>query len=149
MAYTLTPARRAALKRAQLASAARRRGKGKGKLAAAHRALGAKGPQGKFAGKKGLAKNVAKVGGFAAAAGGAVYAGHHFKNTVSQKKDIRGAARKRLAAKHDDADKIKVSRHLHGNDHAQLKASIARSSLRMKSSHRFQKARKAAKKHLK
>lgn len=36
--YTMTPARRAALKKAQAASARKRRGKGKGKLAAANRA---------------------------------------------------------------------------------------------------------------
>ena len=37
MAYRMTPARRAALRRAQAASARRRRGKGRGKLAAANR----------------------------------------------------------------------------------------------------------------
>ena len=37
MAYRMTPARRAALKRAQAASARKRRGRGKGKLAAANR----------------------------------------------------------------------------------------------------------------
>lgn len=36
-AYRMTPARRAALKKAQAASARKRRGKGKGKLAAANR----------------------------------------------------------------------------------------------------------------
>lgn len=35
--HTMTPARRAALKKAQMASARKRRGKGKGKLAAANR----------------------------------------------------------------------------------------------------------------
>lgn len=38
--HNMTPARKAALKRAQQASAAKRRGKGKGKLAAANRKLG-------------------------------------------------------------------------------------------------------------
>lgn len=38
-AYRMTPARRAALKKAQAASARKRRGKGKGKLAAANRSL--------------------------------------------------------------------------------------------------------------
>lgn len=37
MAYTMTPARRAALRKAQKASARKRRGKGTGKLAAANR----------------------------------------------------------------------------------------------------------------
>ena len=37
--HVMTPARRAALKRAQRASAAKRRGKGKGKLAAANRKI--------------------------------------------------------------------------------------------------------------
>lgn len=37
MAHSMTPARRAALKKAQAASARKRRGKGKGKLAAANR----------------------------------------------------------------------------------------------------------------
>lgn len=37
MSYRMTPARRAALKKAQKASARKRRGKGKGKLAAANR----------------------------------------------------------------------------------------------------------------
>lgn len=37
MAYRMTPARKAALRKAQKASARRRRGKGKGKLAAANR----------------------------------------------------------------------------------------------------------------
>ena len=37
MAYRMTPARRAALRKAQAASARRRRGKGRGKLAAANR----------------------------------------------------------------------------------------------------------------
>lgn len=36
--HTMTPKRRAALKKAQMASARKRRGKGKGKLAAANRA---------------------------------------------------------------------------------------------------------------
>jgi hypothetical protein len=40
MAYSMTPARRAALKKAQAASARKRRGKGKGKLAAANRKNG-------------------------------------------------------------------------------------------------------------
>jgi uncharacterized membrane protein YebE (DUF533 family) len=35
--HTMTPARKAALKKAQMASARKRRGKGKGKLAAANR----------------------------------------------------------------------------------------------------------------
>lgn len=37
MAYKMTPARRAALRKAQAASARKRRGRGKGKLAAANR----------------------------------------------------------------------------------------------------------------
>jgi hypothetical protein len=37
MSYTMTPARKAALRKAQRASARKRRGKGKGKLAQAHR----------------------------------------------------------------------------------------------------------------
>lgn len=37
MAYRMTPARKAALRKAQKASARKRRGKGNGKLAAAHR----------------------------------------------------------------------------------------------------------------
>ena len=37
MAYRMTPARRRALRKAQMASARKRRGKGKGKLAAANR----------------------------------------------------------------------------------------------------------------
>lgn len=40
--HTMTPARKAALKKAQAASARKRRGKGKGKLAAANRAIDAK-----------------------------------------------------------------------------------------------------------
>ena len=40
--HVMTPARRAALKKAQAASARKRRGKGKGKLAAANRKLSAK-----------------------------------------------------------------------------------------------------------
>ena len=40
--HTMTPARKAALKRAQAASARKRRGKGKGKLAAANRQIGNK-----------------------------------------------------------------------------------------------------------
>jgi len=41
--HTMTPARRAALKKAQAASARKRRGKGKGKLAAANRKTDSKG----------------------------------------------------------------------------------------------------------
>lgn len=145
MAYTLTPARRAALKRAQLASAARRRGKGKGKLAAAHRALGAKGPQGKFAGKKGLAKNVAKVGGFAAAAGGAVYAGHHFKNTVKNQKSnsVRAKARQTVADRAAQRDAITAHKKDPKNHNGIYEAGVVKAT--RKTRFRIRKARRALK----
>lgn len=45
-AHRMTPARKAALKKAQAASARKRRGKGKGKLAAANRKIGSGGVRG-------------------------------------------------------------------------------------------------------
>lgn len=61
MAHTMTPKRRAALRKAQLASARKRRGKGKGKLAAANRTISK---------QKRRVAVVAATGGLALAAAG-------------------------------------------------------------------------------
>lgn len=59
-AHSMTPKRRAALKKAQLASARKRRGKGKGKLAAANRRSdGRKRRIGRFAYNLGLGLSAA------------------------------------------------------------------------------------------
>lgn len=64
--YTMTPARRAALRKAQEASARKRRGKGKGKLAAANRKYDARQRRNANIAKSvGLAVQLGVVGGFA------------------------------------------------------------------------------------
>jgi hypothetical protein len=72
--HRMTPARRAALKRAQAASARKRRGKGKGKLAKANRSNSRL--------RKGLA-----VAGTAAAIGAVAYTVHH--NTRGKKMRVK------------------------------------------------------------
>jgi hypothetical protein len=72
-AHTLTPARRAALKKAQAASARKRRGKGKGKLASANRTID------RNRGKKGFVKRNRKKLAYGALAVGAVAGATHVK----------------------------------------------------------------------
>ena len=73
--HVMTPARRAALARAQKASAAKRRGKGKGKLAAANRAIGKKGH--KTSVKKRVLHGAIAAGGYLAGYYGGMA---HFKH---------------------------------------------------------------------
>jgi hypothetical protein len=82
-AHRMTPKRRAALKKAQAASARKRRGKGRGKLAAANRAAGPRSRVKRHLSRHGL--SYAAVGVFA----GAVAADHHFKKKrIAHYRDI-------------------------------------------------------------
>jgi hypothetical protein len=91
--HTMTPARRAALKKAQMASARKRRGKGKGKLAAANRAADSK--KNKMSTKKKVALGIA----YAAAYGAYAYSIN--KDIQAIRKSNRENKRRRQAA---DAD---------------------------------------------
>lgn len=72
--HAMTPARRAALKKAQMISARKRRGKGKGKLASANRTLDR---------RRRRAGIAAGVIGATLVAGGAAYAGRSYVKKVA------------------------------------------------------------------
>ena len=136
-AYRPTPARAAALKRAQAASAAKRRGKGKGKLAAANRT------NARY--RKGLKYTAIGVGSavaVAAAVHGAKKGAKAYKGHASNK--VRSAARTRISANDYVIDNIRAHRSVrrmaarHGPNsiagraigHSSHKAAVARSHIR-------------------
>jgi len=99
MARPRTAKQKAALRKAQLASARKRRGKGKGKLAAANRALGP---------RKSRTNKVLKYGAIAAATGAVAFhvagtrginiAGHTYQHRLAYSKDAQGGLFKGSAA---------------------------------------------------
>jgi hypothetical protein len=84
-AHRMTPARRAALKKAQAASARKRRGKGKGKLAAANRKISGGGVKGH------LRRN---AGNYVAGAALVAYGAAHVAHAYGKHKKGQAAAKK-------------------------------------------------------
>lgn len=146
MAKPMTAKQRAALRRAQLASAAKRKGTGKGKPA----------PKGRR--RKGMSTGtqVAIAAGAVVATAGAAYVAHegskYAHGAVKAEKRIRGQrarsdARKRLQAKQGYSTLIRGSRHVvaRGGEsaaHASHTRDKARAALRSRTSHKAAVRRK-------
>ena len=132
MAYTMTPARRRALQKAQAASARKRRGKGKGKLASANRKLDSRRRRGRKALKYGLA---------AAAVGGAVYGGHKAHSVNKRKKHAIQEAKNIQKKNRDNFRKAKEdARRDPTNKRKKTLVKVHRRSLRIASTRSVHKA---------
>ncbi|AKU45299.1 hypothetical protein MADRUGA_9 [Mycobacterium phage Madruga] len=92
MARVMTARQRAALKKAQAASAKKRRGKGKGKLAAANRKLDS---------RKRRTRKALKIGVATAAVGGVAY-GAYRGNSIRNRKNAAIKEAKTIQKKHRD-----------------------------------------------
>ena len=153
MAHNMTPARRAALKKAQMASARKRRGTGRGKLAAANR---------KNMRLKRNIKRTAIAAGAVTAAGATVYVAHKHRGTIKKrsglaKKKVQTratAAKSKVKAKvvhkaeNNHAVRVAATKHLMAE--ARAKKRPANNGLKMGKQYRMgrpdvRKKRKAAK----
>ena len=150
MAKPMTAKQRAALRKAQMASAAKRRGRGKGRPA----------PKGRRGGSgKGMSTStkVAVAAGAVAVGVGVAYAQHELskagdkrdkgKKTPKRNMKARNAARKRLDAKGKQIDAIRNHRitskfGMSKSQYHAHSASVARATLRSKTSHKAAVRRK-------
>ena len=145
MARAMTAKQRAALRKAQMASAAKRRGRGKGRPA----------PKGRRRGSgKGLSTGAkVAIGAGAVAVGvGVAYAANSVHKSEKKKasRKVRSDARKRLSAKAPHSNKIAAYRTIkrlggRTSKNHEYVAATARAALRSKTSHRASQRRKREK----
>ena len=132
MARPMTARQRAALQKAQAASARKRRGKGKGKLAAANRKYDKRSKRGRKALKYGLA---------AAAVGGAAYGGHKARSIHKRKKHAIQEAKNIQKKNRDNFRKAKEdSRRDPTNKRKKTLVKVHRRSLRIASTRSVHRA---------
>lgn len=130
--YRMTPKRRAALRKAQAASARKRRGKGKGKLAAANRS-------------NNRLRTGIRVASTAAAIGAVAYGAHRAYGAAKSHRShqIRSAARLRLADRAANRARVQHSNttRAHRAREAQLSAAISHALRRPSTSGELRRAR--------
>lgn len=123
--HRMTPARRAALKKAQAASARKRRGKGKGKLAASNRRYDARSRR---------TKRAVKLGAALAVAGGVGYAGSR-AHSIQRRKSA--AIKEAKTIQHKNRENFRTAKEYARKNpkdrKAQMRLKIHRRALRISS----------------